>query len=289
MNILIFGSGVIGSVFGVMLSKGNHQVTMYARGNRLTELNEKGLLYSENKEIKKANVCVADHLDSDLKYDYVFVTVRYDQIEAASGEVRSISCDNIVTMVNNPNGYENWENVIGDGRVIPAFPGAGGAIVDSVLEFQITPKFIQSTIFGELGGQKTERIRILENIFKQSKIPYTISKDMDAWQKCHLALVLPLAKGIYLDGGDNFTTAKNKTAIKYMASTLKSNFYSLKKAGFKIQPRRFRLLLYMPTPVLGFVLKMIYNTTFAGTVICEHALNAKIEMDKLDKDFNKMI
>jgi len=37
-KIPIFGSGVIGSIMGVMLSKGEQQVFMYARGKRLKEL-----------------------------------------------------------------------------------------------------------------------------------------------------------------------------------------------------------------------------------------------------------
>jgi len=41
---------------------------------------------------------------------------------------------------------------------VPAFPGAGGKRKDGILEFNITPRFIQSTTFGELNRKKSERL-----------------------------------------------------------------------------------------------------------------------------------
>lgn len=289
MKILMFGSGVIGSIFGLRFSKINQQVSMYARGERLKELNSKGLLYKENKEIKQADVRIISNLSHNEKYDFIFVTVRYDQIETALEQIKLIDCDNIITMVNNPNGYEEWEKVVGVNRIIPAFPGAGGMIENGVLNFKITPAFIQSTTFGELNGRKSGRIKTLVKLFKEAKIPYSISSNMDAWQKCHLALVLPLAIGIYKDGGDNFSTSKNKKALNYMSSTLKGNFFKLKAMGIKITPKRFIFLQYVPSYILIYLLKTIYNTDFAGTVICEHALNARGEMDRLEIDFQKVL
>ena len=98
-----------------------------------------------------------------------FVTVRYEQIESALKKVKDIQCENIVTIVNNPNGYDKWESIGGKGRIIPAFPGAGGKIENGILDFKITPRFIQSTTFGELNGKISERIEHLKNIFKNQK------------------------------------------------------------------------------------------------------------------------
>jgi len=118
---------------------------------------------------------------------------------------------------------------------------------------------------------------------------YSISNEMECWQKCHLAVVLPLANGIYKDGGNNYSTSKNKEAISYMAHSLKRNLAKLKALGINISPKRFLLLLYIPKPLLKYILKFIYNTKFLETVICEHAINAKIEMNRLDESFNRML
>jgi len=89
-----------------MLSKGEQQVFMYARGKRLKELWDKGLIYQKKNEIMKANVYIVGDITNNQIYDFVFVTVRYEQIESALEVIKYIQCKNIVTLVNIPNGYE---------------------------------------------------------------------------------------------------------------------------------------------------------------------------------------
>lgn len=59
-------------------------------------------------------------------YDFIFVTVRREQVEEALQTLKDCPCKNIVTMVNTAESYEKWEKILGKGRLIPAFPGAGG-------------------------------------------------------------------------------------------------------------------------------------------------------------------
>ena len=56
---------------------------------------------------------------------------------------------------------------------------------------------IQPTTFAELNGEETERIMMLSAIFRQSRIPYQIVRDMHDWQICHLAMVVPFADAYY--------------------------------------------------------------------------------------------
>ena len=44
MKILIYGAGVIGSLYAVYFSHAGYSVSVYARGHRLNVLKEKGLL-----------------------------------------------------------------------------------------------------------------------------------------------------------------------------------------------------------------------------------------------------
>ena len=45
MRILIYGAGVIGSLYGALLAKAGFDVTVYARGRRLESLSQEGLRY----------------------------------------------------------------------------------------------------------------------------------------------------------------------------------------------------------------------------------------------------
>jgi 2-dehydropantoate 2-reductase len=287
-NVLIYGAGVIGSIYAVNFANAGHDVFVYARGNRLHSLENKGLLYTEKNSVKKAPVTVLDKVDHMNTYDYVFVAVRYEQIETALAELATTNNTNIVTMVNNPKGYVHWESLIGKGRLIPAFPGAGGKIEDDVLHYALTPKIIQTTTFGEAGGTVTNRLMTLAQLFKSSQIPYSISNDMDAWQKSHLALVIPLANGIYYDGGNIYTTAKNKKAIRMMSVALRKSFNSLKAKGIPITPTKLNIFCFCPLWLVQICLKIFCKTKLAETV-SSHVPYIREEMAMLDKAFDEIV
>lgn len=72
MRILIYGAGVIGSLYAVLLKEAGYDTTIYARGHRLDILQNQGLLYKKNNHIKKIDVKVLDQLQDDDRYDFIF-------------------------------------------------------------------------------------------------------------------------------------------------------------------------------------------------------------------------
>ena len=83
MKILIYGAGVIGSLYAVYFSRAGCSVSVYARGHRLNVLKEKGLLYWEKRQIKKVNISVLDKIKPDDCYDYIFLTVQEKHLHTA--------------------------------------------------------------------------------------------------------------------------------------------------------------------------------------------------------------
>lgn len=288
-KILIYGAGVIGSIYAMKLANAGFNVAVYARGSRLQVLQENGLLYLESGVVKKASVKILSEVAFNDVYDYIFVTVKHCQMEKALQELTKNKSLNIVTMTNTSNGYQRWIDIIGDNKLIPAFPGAGGKIENNVLIYQITSKLVQPTTFGELNGEKTHRIHSLNKILRLSKIPCNISENMDVWQKCHLAMVIPLANGIYFDGGDNYTTSRNKKACCFMSGALKKNFDAIKDIGLPITPIKLNVFRILPQWLISFVLCHVYNTKFAETLINSHAQNARDEMEELNEEFDAFI
>ena len=138
---------------------------------------------------------------------------------------------------------------------------------------------------GSFRVRKRRRIRELKEVLSEAGFPVAISPDMDVWQKSHVALVAPLAAVIYLDGGNNYTVAKNHEAIKQMNLALKENFRFLHASGIGIEPRRFHSFRFVPLWLLNILMKQAYNTKWAETLICNHALNAKQEMLLLNREF----
>jgi len=288
-SILIYGAGVIGSIYAIKLSEAGFDVTVYARSTRLADLRANGLLYNDKGAIRKASIKVSERLSANEIYDYIIVAVRHEQVETALAELAGNGSVNIVTMANNPDGYSKWESIVGANRLLPAFPGAGGRIENGVLHYQLTPKIVQPTTFGEINGEKTTRLKELAVIFKASRIPYSISDNMDAWQKSHIALVVSLASGFYFDGGDNYSTAKNKEAVHMSSSLARKNFNSLKRIGIPITPRKLNIFRVCPLWLMDYLLSLIFNTRFAETVMASHAIIAKDEMHKLRKKLDELI
>lgn len=107
--------------------------------------------------------------------------------------------------------------------------------------------------------------------------------------KTHLSIVTALANGIYQDGGNNYSTSKNRKAIRYIVDSLKSNLKQLKKKKIAITPKKFNIILVVPSAILCKIISLLYNSIFAETLIYEHAHKAQHEMSLLNSDFEKML
>lgn len=286
-RILIFGAGVIGSTFGGLMAKAGQNVTLLARNKRLKELNNSGLLLQkyDQKEAQKISIEIISELKEDDIYDYVFVTLRKEQVRDSLPILKKNKSQNFVFMVNNPSGYDEWTNALGQNRVIPAFPGSGGKIDNGIVFYEIVSGIIQPTTIGELNGSNSARIMELKSILKNARFKVSISKNMDAWQKTHVAMVGPLGDVIYFDGGNNYSVARNSSAVKQMNLALKENFDFLKNSGIGIVPRKLNVIRLLPLWILNLTMKYAFNTKWAETVISNHALNARNEMKVISNEF----
>ena len=281
MRLLIYGAGVIGSLYAVLLKKAGFDVSIYARGRRLAVLKSRGLLYYENNKLRKSKVKVLKELKRDDKYDFIFLTVRENQLYAALEELKYNNSD-IVTMVNSIDDYRNWEDICGKGRIIPAFPGAGGSIRNDILDAALTPSFVQPTTFGKISREKTLRINKLAGIFKKAKIPYKIVDDMYLWQICHLAMVVPIADAYYEAKYPKRAGYEHKLMFK-TAKRLKRNFNFIKLWHGRVLPRKFNIFLYAPAWLLATVIAFIFRSSFAYKFMYQHSMKAKDEMKNLHK------
>ena len=100
MRILIYGAGVIGSLYGALLSEAGHDVSLYARGKRLESLRKNGLLYIRNGQIRTAKARVLSSLEKTDRYDFILLAVRENQLFTALDELKENVSPTVVTMVN---------------------------------------------------------------------------------------------------------------------------------------------------------------------------------------------
>ena len=288
MRILIYGSGVIGSLYAVLLRETGYDTTIYARGHRLEVLQNQGLLYKKNNITKKVDIKVIDHLQDNDIYDFIFLTVRENQLYQALKELKSNKSKTIITMVNSIDNYEKWESIVGKGKILPAFPGAGGTITNNILDATLTPKIIQPTTFSEISGKKTKRTEQLSQILKYAHIPYQQVNNMHIWQLCHLGMVVPLADAYYQTENPKFV-GQDKVVMKKIARELKDNFKILYDNLHTLSPYKMNIFRILPIPILTYILSQAYKSRFGHTFMYQHAIKAPDEMKELHNQFYSYI
>ena len=284
MRLLIYGAGVIGCWYAVLFSKAGYDTTIYARGKRLELLRKEGLRYEVKGNVHKADIKIIGRLENEDSYDFIFLTVKENQVHTALEELSHNSSPNIVTMVNTIEGYENWERLSGEGRIIPAFPGAGGSFQDGILKASLTPYIIQPTTFAEINGCRTERLDKLSKIFKSSRVPYQIVKNMQDWQLCHLAMVVPIADAYYMARIPQ-KAWKEDNVMQKTAVQMKHNFQTLYKMGIVLSPRKMNMFRLLPTWMLKIGLTLVFKSDFGDVFMYQHSMNAPDEMRALHEQF----
>ena len=280
MRVLIYGAGVIGSLYAALLSDAGQNVAVYARGSRLAALKENGLRYKKGSTVKTAAVDVLSILPADDCYDFILLTVRENQLMQALDELKSNCSPTIVTMVNSLDTYDKWEAVCGEGRILPAFPGAGGGFEGNVLDAALTPRLIQPTTIGTTDGREHELAKLLQ----QANIPCQVATDMHAWQICHLGMVVPIADAYY-ESDDPEHVGSDSTLMKSTAAKIKKNMRSISKLGVKLSPAKMNLFRALPTWAIALGLGFTFRSAFGNKFMYQHSMKAPDEMRQLHKEF----
>ena len=111
MRVLVFGAGVLGSLYAARLHRTGQDVTLLARGDRLAP---------------------------DNRYDVVIVLVRKPQLAAVVPTLQANrATPTVLVMVSNAEGPAALSDAIGRGRLVLGFAGAGGTMANGVVTYQL--------------------------------------------------------------------------------------------------------------------------------------------------------
>jgi len=284
VRILIFGAGVIGSLYGALLAEAGYDVSVYARGRRLESLTQGGLLYKRKGKIRKVSVNILSRLEAKDCYDLVLLTVRENQLHAALEELRQNVSPTIVTMVNSLDAYDSWEAICGAGRIIPAFPGAGGGFDGNVLDAALTPRLIQPTTIGKTGGRE----RVLARVLHRAKIPCQIVPDMHAWRLCHLAMVVPIADAYY-EEADPEHAGRDAALMRKTAKQIRDNLNAIAARKIRLSPGKMQAFRLLPTPLVGWILGFVFQSSFGDRFMYRHSMKAPDEMRQLHEQLYRWL
>lgn len=291
MKILFYGAGVIGSLYAARLQNAGCEVSILARGQRLTDLREYGIVLEHALTGKRTTtgVNVVDQLSPDDVYDLIVVAMRKNQVAAVLPALAANQrTPNVLFMVNNPSGYDAWLQAVGKKRLILGFPGTGGTLEGHIVRYVESSRQVQPTTFGEPNGEMTPRLKEITRQFKQAGFPVAISRNMDAWQKTHVALISPIADALYMAGGDNYRLAQMPDALPLMVRAIREGFQVLQALDIPITPAKLKFWVWLPDVILVPLLRRWVNTRYFEIVIARHANAAHDEMQQLANEFQAL-
>ncbi len=292
MKILVYGAGVLGSYLAQVLLRCGHNVTLLARGKRLSELHEKGLVIRHyvQRKTTRDEIRLTDSYHKDDIYDIVFVVMRRNQLD----DVLPQLCENnhsplIVLVGNNPTADKTQkyieENREKPKRVVYGFQVAGGrrenGMVISV-HFGLS-RLAGNMTLGSLDGDDSYK-ELLRSVFSTSKYRLTFHNNMDVWLKAHIAFIMPLCFACYSANGQMKKLARNKVMLNLTIDAMDEAYRILEACGYPVDEqdlefvRKRRFKCYM-------MLKLMTATPFGRLAVSDHAMSAKDEMRRLYDDF----
>lgn len=291
MNILVYGAGVLGSLYAAHLQESGCNVSILARGQRLADIREHGIVLEDaHTGQRTTHVNVVEHLSPEDSYDLVIVLMRKNQVLAVLPSLAANRhTPNVLFMVNNAAGPDEWISTLGRERILLGFPGAGGTREGHVVHYHILSRQQQATTFGELDGRFSPRLDRIFSMFERAGFPVETSAAMDAWLKTHVAWIIPVAAALYMTGGDNYRMARTRDAVVLMVRAVREGFRVLRALGIPVTPWRLKVFKWLPEPLLVAFMQRLFDTKTAELTIARHANAARDESKELVDELKTLV
>jgi 2-dehydropantoate 2-reductase len=258
VRILVVGAGVIGSVYAGGLLQSGHAVTLCARGRRLAELSDAGLiLHDAHTGRRTAHEVRAVSSPDGVSCDLVLVAVRRDQLLGTLPPLAAVDAD--VMFFGNAAGMtETLAGALGE-RALFGFPGAGGVRDGAAVRFVLIRQ--QKTMLADSNRRRSARVQKLAEIFGAAGFPVTISTDPEGWLTAHAAFIVPIGLALLRVDVQPRRLAANEALLATMVRATRQTFRALRAVGNTEIPRNLRTLyLLMPQ---RFAVRY-WRTTLAG-------------------------
>jgi len=281
-KVLVYGLGVIGSVYAVRLAKAGFEVSVLARGERLAALRSGGLrirnVFLDFEE--SAPVNLLETLDPSVRYDLVLVAVRSGQILAALRDAARLPMPEAVVVIgNNLDDLSEQAALAGEDRLVLGFGAFGGyrdgaliAYLDGRTRDRPGADRIGHSTLGAYSSSGARALEAVRSAFTEAGLPVRECPDMRSWFLYHAALVFPLAGAIYAAGGGQERVCRTRDALVLGVRACRELFSALARLGYGITPAGLRMFTLLPEPLLLGRLRKALAGEAARVAMFGHAL-----------------
>lgn len=204
MRVLVYGAGVIGCYLTHVLCEAGNDVTLLARGSWKQNLEANGLRICHSLQKKHTTDFprLAETPDS-APYDAVFAAMQHQQMRNILDDLAEINAPLVILVGNNMSAPEMeaylHANTKAPKTVLFGFQGTGGRRENG--QVVCVRMGGGSLTVGCLHTAADDAVKErITGLFGGTKYRLTWMPDMDAWYKCHLAFILPVAYLCYTTG-----------------------------------------------------------------------------------------
>lgn len=289
MKVLVYGAGNIGSLYAAKLSDAGNDVSILARGKRLREIRENGILLRDFRNGKEMTIQLntVEKLAPDDTYDCVLVVLPRNSVcDVLPILAANRKTPNVMFFGQNVIGPEVMVESVGGKRVLLGFPGAGAVRHnDQLINYLILDQREQPTTIGELDGDRSERIKEIADTFANAGFPVAISGNMDAWLKTHVAEIVPSAGAFYMADGGIGRLRNNRKALVLMIRAIREGFRVLSALGIPVTPSSHKIFRWIPEMFLVAIMRRKLADK-AWSIKIGHALAAREEIKTIANEFN---
>jgi len=190
MRLLVYGTGVIGTIYGDVLSQAGHDVSHYVRTGRpagrgsALDLHLLDARAAEPHELHlRYPARVVDGFGPGDGYELILVSLKHYDVPAILYQLAVDAGKADILFFNNW-----WDDLasIDDvlaGRYLWGFPVAGGGWIDGVLDAAL----LDTVHLGEIAGAETARLERVRGLFESAGLKVEIEPDMLHWLWVHFA------------------------------------------------------------------------------------------------------
>ncbi len=284
MNIIVFGAGVQGTVFGVRLALAGHTVAFVARGQRAAELHRVGAIIQNLAALTEAKVSpeLYEHLSADCTADVCLVTIRREQLDAALPELAfAKGIARFVFMANHAGGSEALIDALGASRVVLAFPGVAGANEGGVVRYLEVRQ--QSTAVDAAAKD-------VSKLFESAGFAVDCVADMDSWLKRHAIFIVSIAGALYQCECDSVRLSETPEAVRRFVRSVREGWGQLDRCGVHSAPFPLRFIVScVPLWLAALYWTHLFGSPVGCIYFAVHVKHAVREMQALAGDIKRII
>ncbi len=280
MNILVVGTGVIGTLYGYALSK-KHQVSHFVRKEKMDILNGKEIVYDIIDERKGKNHqntngtyryrCVTEANDS---YDLIIVPVKTFQLEDVLHILIQQAPDAKYLLFTLDWNFSNeLDNILNTNKYIMGYAGGGGTFKKNLLWANIG----NDIMLGEVHPEQDALLSSTTELFKSCGIIAEISKNPLHWLWIHNVGSAPL--GVALAKYRDMSQLLNdKTLVKTAFRAMRECYKICEKRGVDLKQYSEVKMFKIPICIIYPIFKLNFTKNPIMERYTAHAVDSIDEM-----------